>query len=135
MSEKLHFASISLLRHQTRNSICNFKNYEIFVIRKMSVLLETSRGDIVIDLYVEDCPKTCINFLKLCKCVLYDLTLKTLTSQIAELSIITIACFTTSSRISSSKLVTQTGQVLVVVQSMGKSRLWSIDRGVSVVLG
>lgn len=33
----------------------------------MAVLLETSRGDIVIDLYVDDCPITCKNFLKLCK--------------------------------------------------------------------
>jgi peptidyl-prolyl cis-trans isomerase-like 4 len=35
----------------------------------MAVLLETSKGDIVIDLFVEDCPMTCKNFLKLCKCV------------------------------------------------------------------
>ena len=34
----------------------------------MAVLLETSRGDLVIDLYTEQCPKTCLNFLKLCKC-------------------------------------------------------------------
>ncbi len=33
----------------------------------MSVLIETSLGDLVIDLYVNDCPKACKNFLKLCK--------------------------------------------------------------------
>lgn len=33
----------------------------------MSVLIETSLGDIVIDLHVNDCPKACKNFLKLCK--------------------------------------------------------------------
>jgi peptidyl-prolyl cis-trans isomerase-like 4 len=35
----------------------------------MAVLLETSKGDIVLDLYVDECPNTCKNFLKLCKCV------------------------------------------------------------------
>ncbi len=45
----------------------------------MSVLLETSLGDLVIDLFVKDCPKTCENFLKLCKmkyynnCLFYDI--------------------------------------------------------------
>lgn len=39
----------------------------------MSVLLETSLGDIVIDLEVELCPKTCENFLKLCKVYYYNL--------------------------------------------------------------
>ncbi|KAF8524548.1 cyclophilin-like protein [Hysterangium stoloniferum] len=39
----------------------------------MSVLLETSLGDIVIDLEVETCPKTCENFLKLCKIYYYNL--------------------------------------------------------------
>jgi cyclophilin family peptidyl-prolyl cis-trans isomerase len=34
----------------------------------MSVYLETTKGDIVIDLFVEDCPRACTNFLKLCKC-------------------------------------------------------------------
>lgn len=87
----------------------------------MSVLLETSRGDIVVDLYVEDCPKTCLNFLKLCKCALH-FTLKTLTSLFAELSTTTIACFITSNPISSSKRVTQKEQVLVVVQFMGKMK-------------
>ena len=38
----------------------------------MSVLFETSLGDIVIDLEVDVCPKTCENFLKLCKhCKVY----------------------------------------------------------------
>ncbi|KAG8960085.1 Peptidyl-prolyl cis-trans isomerase cyp6 [Tulasnella sp. 419] len=39
----------------------------------MSVLLETSLGDIVIDLEVEACPKTSENFLKLCKVYYYNL--------------------------------------------------------------
>ncbi|KAI9682970.1 MAG: Peptidyl-prolyl cis-trans isomerase cyp6 [Trizodia sp. TS-e1964] len=38
----------------------------------MSVLLETSVGDIVIDLLVEYAPKTCENFLKLCKLKYYN---------------------------------------------------------------
>lgn len=40
---------------------------------RMSVLFETSLGDIVIDLEVETCPKTCENFLKLCKIYYYNL--------------------------------------------------------------
>ncbi|KAJ7490028.1 cyclophilin-like domain-containing protein [Mycena galericulata] len=39
----------------------------------MSVLFETSVGDLVIDLDVEACPKTCENFLKLCKVYYYNL--------------------------------------------------------------
>lgn len=39
----------------------------------MSVLLETSLGDIVIDLETDLCPKTCENFLKLCKVYYYNL--------------------------------------------------------------
>ncbi|KAG8766656.1 Peptidyl-prolyl cis-trans isomerase cyp6 [Ceratobasidium sp. 428] len=39
----------------------------------MSVLLETSLGDLVIDLEVETCPRTCENFLKLCKVYYYTL--------------------------------------------------------------
>ena len=38
----------------------------------MSVLLETSLGDIVVDLLVEDAPKSCENFLKLCKVKYYN---------------------------------------------------------------
>ena len=32
----------------------------------MSVLLETSLGDLVVDLFYEESPKTCFNFLRLC---------------------------------------------------------------------
>ncbi|KAJ3721288.1 cyclophilin-like domain-containing protein [Lentinula raphanica] len=39
----------------------------------MSVLLETSLGDLVIDLETDLCPKTCENFLKLCKVYYYNL--------------------------------------------------------------
>jgi peptidyl-prolyl cis-trans isomerase-like 4 len=35
----------------------------------MAVLLETSKGDMVVDLFTEDCPLASRNFLKLCKCV------------------------------------------------------------------
>ena len=38
----------------------------------MSVLLETSLGDVVIDLYCEEAPKACENFLKLCKVKFYN---------------------------------------------------------------
>lgn len=38
----------------------------------MSVILETSLGDITIDLYVKECPNTCKNFLKLCKIKYYN---------------------------------------------------------------
>ena len=33
----------------------------------MAVLIETSMGDLVIDLYVKECPNACKNFIKLCK--------------------------------------------------------------------
>lgn len=39
----------------------------------MSVMLETSLGELVIDLEVDKCPKTCENFLKLCKVKYYAL--------------------------------------------------------------
>lgn len=38
----------------------------------MSVILETSVGDITIDLFLQECPKTCLNFLKLCKVKYYN---------------------------------------------------------------
>lgn len=39
----------------------------------MSVMLETSLGELVIDLETERCPRTCENFLKLCKMKYYAL--------------------------------------------------------------
>lgn len=39
---------------------------------KMAVLLETSLGDIVVDLYTEQRPKTSLNFIKLCKVKYYN---------------------------------------------------------------
>lgn len=41
----------------------------------MAVLLETSLGDIVIDLYTEERPRCCLNFLKLCKIRFYNFCL------------------------------------------------------------
>ena len=38
----------------------------------MSVLVETTLGDIVIDLYLDECPRTTTNFLKLCKVKFYN---------------------------------------------------------------
>ncbi|CAH0489923.1 unnamed protein product [Peronospora farinosa] len=37
----------------------------------MSVLVETTLGALVLDLYVDDCPLACTNFLKLCKTKYY----------------------------------------------------------------
>lgn len=39
----------------------------------MSVMLETSLGDLIIDLEVDKCPRTCENFIKLCKLKYYAL--------------------------------------------------------------
>jgi cyclophilin family peptidyl-prolyl cis-trans isomerase len=36
-------------------------------------MLETSLGDLIIDLETERCPRTCENFLKLCKMKYYAL--------------------------------------------------------------
>jgi peptidyl-prolyl cis-trans isomerase-like 4 len=35
----------------------------------MAVLLQTSQGDLVVDLHTGLAPLACKNFLKLCKCV------------------------------------------------------------------
>ena len=51
-------------------STCPVDSKELLV---MAVMLETSRGDLVIDLFTEDCPQTTKNFLKLCK---YALTMQ-----------------------------------------------------------
>ncbi len=39
---------------------------------EMAVLLETTYGDIVIDLHVNECPVATKNFLKLCKIKYYN---------------------------------------------------------------
>lgn len=39
----------------------------------MSVVIETTIGDITVDLYTKDRPNTCLNFLKLCKMKYYNL--------------------------------------------------------------
>ncbi|XP_043924961.1 peptidyl-prolyl cis-trans isomerase-like 4 [Protopterus annectens] len=41
----------------------------------MAVLLETTLGDIVVDLYTEERPRACLNFLKLCKIKYYNYSL------------------------------------------------------------
>ena len=41
----------------------------------MAVLLETSLGDIVVDLYTEERPRCCLNFLKLCNMKFYNFCL------------------------------------------------------------
>ncbi|KAK7907552.1 hypothetical protein WMY93_016164 [Mugilogobius chulae] len=41
----------------------------------MAVLLETTLGDIVVDLFTEERPKACLNFLKLCKIKYYNFSL------------------------------------------------------------
>lgn len=38
----------------------------------MSVLIETSLGDIVVDLYTDQTPNAALNFLKLCKVKYYN---------------------------------------------------------------
>ena len=44
-------------------------------LQAMAVLIETSQGDIVIDLYTEERPKSSFNFLKLCKVKYYNFCL------------------------------------------------------------
>ncbi|XP_003739155.1 peptidyl-prolyl cis-trans isomerase-like 4, partial [Galendromus occidentalis] len=41
----------------------------------MSVVIETTMGDFTVDLFVEERPRTCMNFLKLCKLKYYNLQL------------------------------------------------------------
>jgi len=38
----------------------------------MSVIIETTLGDITIDLFVDERPRCCLNFLKLCKVKYYN---------------------------------------------------------------
>ncbi|KAH9504712.1 Peptidyl-prolyl cis-trans isomerase-like 4 [Bulinus truncatus] len=41
----------------------------------MSVIIETSIGDITVDLYIDERPRCCMNFLKLCKIKYYNFSL------------------------------------------------------------
>eukprot|EP00092_Neocalanus_flemingeri_P029119 GFUD01031607.1.p1 GENE.GFUD01031607.1~~GFUD01031607.1.p1 ORF type:complete len:634 (-),score=250.58 GFUD01031607.1:189-2090(-) len=41
----------------------------------MSVVIETTQGDITVDLFLAERPKTCLNFLKLCKLKAYNMNL------------------------------------------------------------
>jgi len=41
----------------------------------MSVVIETTIGDVTVDLYTKERPKSCLNFLKLCKLKRYNLNL------------------------------------------------------------
>lgn len=41
----------------------------------MSVVIETTIGDITVDLFVKERPKACLNFLKLCKLKYYNFNL------------------------------------------------------------
>lgn len=41
----------------------------------MSVVIETTLGDITVDLFVKERPKACLNFLKLCKLKYYNYNL------------------------------------------------------------
>lgn len=38
----------------------------------MAILIETSLGDIVLDLKISFAPKTCLNIIKLCKAKYYN---------------------------------------------------------------
>lgn len=41
----------------------------------MSVVIETTLGDITVDLYLVERPRACMNFLKLCKFKYYNFNL------------------------------------------------------------
>ena len=49
--------------------------FETKILEKMAVLIETSLGDIVVDLYASERPKCSLNFLKLCKIKYYNFSL------------------------------------------------------------
>lgn len=41
----------------------------------MSIVIETTAGDITVDLFLEERPRACLNFLKLCKLKYYNYNL------------------------------------------------------------
>jgi len=54
---------------------CEFGVFQTIIVLKMSVVIETTQGDITVDLYLKQRPKTCLNFLKLCKLKAYNMNL------------------------------------------------------------
>ena len=74
----------------------------------MSVVIETTIGDLTVDLYLKERPKTCLNFLKLCKNKAYNCRWKYFL--LFDRSVLTFSphpvCSTLSSRVSWPRLVT-----------------------------
>lgn len=60
-----------MIDHRTKKEALKLKR----VIAVMSVVIETTIGDITIDLHTEARPRTCMNFLKLCKMKYYNFCL------------------------------------------------------------
>jgi len=51
-------------------------NQELHIFtHKMSVVIETTLGDLTVDLFTKERPKTCLNFVKLCKAKKYNMNL------------------------------------------------------------
>lgn len=59
-------------RHYYYVFIFHHFSFIIKLIFKMSVVIETTIGDITVDLYIQHRPQSCNNFLKLCKIKYYN---------------------------------------------------------------
>lgn len=59
-----------LFYNRERNVNLTF-TYFIYTLR-MSVLIETSFGDLTVDLWTNKCPNATLNFIKLCKMKHYN---------------------------------------------------------------
>lgn len=94
----------------------------------MAVMLETSRGDLVVDLFTEDCPQTTKNFLKLCKYALLRNPRETVFQRhpsltlyvLAESNTTTMFCFTMCKQTLLFRPVTRQGLARAETQCMGK---------------
>ncbi|KAJ8930238.1 hypothetical protein NQ314_016966 [Rhamnusium bicolor] len=51
------------------------KLVHLYKTKKMSVVIETTLGDITVDLFLSERPRACLNFLKLCKIKYYNYNL------------------------------------------------------------
>ncbi|WZZ65415.1 hypothetical protein YC2023_076785 [Brassica napus] len=58
-------------RERSLGTMFPFERNHYLSCIKMSVIIGTTVGDLLIDLFIEKCPKTCLNFLKLCKIKYY----------------------------------------------------------------